>query len=100
MKQASAKDVLELLAKGGSLRYFYLSGTVLLHNEEDDPRNEYVAILDFQDLERNGFIHKTGEKSTGYPHYADGRKSSIYGITPSGRVHLGNTVKHTSHTRT
>lgn len=78
-------SVLKSLKEGGSLRYFFLHGGVAVHGQDGSPdRTQTCAIGTFLDLRDKELIEQTEREVTGYPYYANNRKSSIYRITQKG----------------
>lgn len=81
-----AKAMLLKLAKGGSLRYFFLHGDVAVHDANGKPAGETCPAGIFRDLREKGLIEISARDVIGYPDYADNHKSDEYKISDEGRL--------------
>lgn len=77
--EIATEKLMGLLKAGGSLRYFYIAGGVMVHDPAGDPaRGVPCSTAEFLELREAGVIEMTRREVGGYPHYANSHKSSEY----------------------
>lgn len=71
-------NILGVLEKGGSIRYFYLAGGYALHDSNDDPTKIPISSMQFLDLKDRNIVKFSHNLNHGWPHYSNNLKSSVY----------------------
>jgi len=86
-QKISKTQILGLLKRGCFLAYFFIDGGVGIENRNGEPiRGKFCPIDTFLELRDKGSIEFVRRRDTGYPHYANNTKYSIYKISAKGLV--------------
>lgn len=81
MSKLSRSEVLEKLANGFTIRYFFLEGGVLLEDQAGNRLEDAeLDISIFLKLRQDGLIEVKRRNVSGWPQYANNARADIYAM--------------------